>query len=245
MSTDSRREFVHNQVFLSYKTRQHSEYVESIAEVLEAEGLEVWFDRRRRVPPWQAYGLDYLIKKGLNQSDSLLFLVPRPDQDRPGMIQRFREQADFAMTGLLMSLGLSAGFWYGVWYRVLFGKNIIRLPLHLLDHSQESWQQWEERVSTELGLGIIRVVVAGSSDQAHLADPSGHTIHVESMREDLLRTVVPLLKERRRVPPKLKADVRKLVRLSLISLGFVLGSLATLAIVLLVGLIWMVIRLIL
>lgn len=240
--TDSRREFIHNQVFISYKTRQHGDYVESIADVLEAEGLEVWFDRRRRVPPWQAYGLDYLIKKGLNQSDSLLFLAPRPDEHRADMVQRLREHVDFALTGLFMSFGLSAGFWYGMWYRVLFGRNIIRSPLHLLNHSRESWQQWEERVSTELGLGIIRVVVADPGKNAPAADPSGHTIRVESMREDLLQTVVPILKERRRVPPQLKADVRKLVRLSLISLGFVLGSVATLAIVLLTVLLWLLVR---
>jgi hypothetical protein len=221
-------------VFISYKTREHHPYVEEIAAALEAEGQEVWLDRKRPIPPWQAMGLDFFLKRGLNQADALLYLVPDPEQPPQSLLQRWKDGLDFWLTALFVSVGLSPGFWYALWLNVFYGKDVFRSPLHLLNFSRTSWQAWEERVGKELGLLVLRVSIT-REEAAKPPDPADVIpLRADHLSVDLKAAVLPRISQGWRIPLRLRTTVRTLGAWALISFGVFLGVAASVLLTLLV-----------
>ncbi len=203
-----------NQVFISYRTREHAEEAAEAARILEQHSLGSFLARpgtMTKAPDhplggfqalklFQVGGLDADLQRALIASDSILFFVSGAES-RPGYIERLRDTADTMIAMALFFTGLSRTFWRYVWYASIYGRGLMPRLTTQLD--RRSWQDWELAIARQLGLPLVKVGVQ-------------HDPHRRADDEDLIECARESFADdfAARVVPRLSAGVREELRVS-------------------------------
>jgi hypothetical protein len=159
-----------NQVFISYRTREHAEEAAEAARILGRRSLGCFLARPgtmtkgtdhplrgfQALKLFQLGGLDADLQRELIASDSMVFFIPGT-ASRPKYLQELRDFTDAAIAAVLFCNGLSRTFWRFIWYASIYGKQV--MPRLSAQIDNRSWQDWEMAIARQLGLVLVRVSV--------------------------------------------------------------------------------------
>jgi hypothetical protein len=200
-------------IFISYRTREHAEYVEPLARALSSRGFMPLFDRRRNLENYTFGDLDLPLTGGLTlalrdilgAADVAVVLVPSAVPHEKSPRQRFRERLDLFLLALAFEGGtLTGGFlyrfvaaWEHHWYEIDTTKRL-----------DENWQAWERRVSESIGVPIAFVAIPdgnaniGLAEGAVVLEPARLDEHVETRLVPRLHELVGTRRPLARSPEK-------------------------------------------
>ncbi len=167
-----------NQVFISYRTREHGEYARRLSAMLQAEGIGVFFadsgavllGSKPALPAFvllrylgffQTGGLDADLQRGLIRSDALLYFVPTSAR-RIRLWQRLKDTLDSFGGWLVFYSGLTPTTWRFFWYAGMYNRRM--MPALRLGDLQ-SWQAWELTLAEQLGLVVVKLIVDAEPEQ--------------------------------------------------------------------------------
>jgi hypothetical protein len=143
-------------IFISYRTREHAEYVELLARALSDHGFVPLFDRQKNLENYTFGGLDLPVTGGLalalrdilGAADVAVVLVPSAVPQEKRQLQRFRERLDLVLLALAFEGGTLTG---GLLYRAVTSWERHWYEIDTTKRLGENWQAWERRVSESLG----------------------------------------------------------------------------------------------
>jgi hypothetical protein len=196
-------------VFISYRTKDHAQLVPRIAKVLRAEGIEVVYDetlldeRHRQINSMIpiSSGVNFRLFMELLRCHVALVLISDEPADPYAFVTRWQDWVDLLTQALAdisirggqgVPLELQSGVLFDlpmIWYLVFYDIDIRK-------QMTESWQEWEVRISGEMGLALHPVRIP-------------HDV----LLEDYFRnSVVPCLigLPRRRQRPRVKPEYAQL-----------------------------------
>ena len=202
-------------IFISYKYREHKEYIGLIRKTLADTGFASWWDEENNVPSFRTMGLDNALRSGLEQADVIMFLIPQQQHKSTGG-GRFLDSLD------LMALAL--GTKYGenwipvllqyqfVWYQFVYGIDIKK-------KTNENWQDWERRIATCFGIPVVSIKIIDGEQEPVTNENDICILRSQMLDEDLRLKVTPQLislskeKHKLEVRTELKRAIRENMRL--------------------------------
>ena len=186
-------------IFISYRTREHAEYVEPLARALSSRGFTPLFDQQRDLENYRfgdldlplTGGLAFALRDILGAADAAVVLVPSavPHEKRP--LQRFRERLDLFLLALAFEGGTVTG---GLLYRFVTEWERHWYEIDTTKRLDENWQAWERRVSELLG---VPIAFAAIPDGNASTGPAEGAVVLEHARldEQVETRLVPRLHE--------------------------------------------------
>jgi hypothetical protein len=157
-----------NQVFVSYRTREHGELAARATEILSDEGLRPYFARDgdlgtmaspfamfRESGFFQLGELDHDIQDALIGADAMVYFVPDEDVH----VSSWRQSRDWLESLVVMFCNvapLTASSFRAAWLGVVYGR--LLPPIAYFKFAGASWQSWELQTAKAIGLDIVRIV---------------------------------------------------------------------------------------
>jgi hypothetical protein len=191
-----------SKIFISYQTISHKEFIQDIKFYLEKYGFDTWTDISEiKHEPMRMSGLEISLAQGLLEADAILYLVPNQERNLT-LYQKIREFFDWAIVIISYAAWAQGGkameienpyFWtiiYKKYYK--FAYNI-----DLTQRIGESWQNWEKRVSSEIGAKIISIYLCPDltiEKNQKVIEESFILISENQLKEDVYSKLVPILK---------------------------------------------------
>ena len=159
-----------NQVFISYRTAEHSKYAEKLAEILQNEGIKVFFARPdqilmnrenlltvfRLLGLFQIGGLDADLQKALIESDAMVYFVPILKR-KIGSWRNVKDTFDNIISQILFRSGVTPTTWRYFWYMGMFGRSVAPAPRMF---NVISWQSWELAIASQINLNVIKLKIS-------------------------------------------------------------------------------------
>jgi hypothetical protein len=194
----------HHKVFISYRMREHLEFIPQIADALRAGGIQVAVDIEV-LPRTHESGVSALLPRatGVNFSlwtnildcDTVLVIVPSKEADPE---TNWKDVTDIFMVAAMRAphinsippqilTGVVFDQLVTAWYKRFYGFDIEK-------NASETWQEWEIRVTQFFGLSFVRVYLAHSSSDVPVPREHGaRIIHIETLDEDIQHSLIPYL----------------------------------------------------
>lgn len=191
-------------VFISYKTREHQQYVTSIGRMLVDDGFPFWLDEDNPVPHHRIEGLDNALRGGLRAADVLLFLVPRQEY-RPTGWRRAKDVLDSILLAFSTEYGNQPIHLFLesqiIWHKLVYG-------IDTRKRETESWQQWERRNAENFGIPVISVRILDATESATNAEDDTCLLRAQYLAEDFALEVKPKLISRSHEKRGIEAEIR-------------------------------------
>lgn len=176
-------------VFISYKNREHQQYVTSISKMLVDDGFPLWLDKQKDVPTRRIDGLDTSLRLGLGSADVLLFFVPRQEYPPTGWL-RIIDIVDSIILAFStkhgnnpMHLFLEAQI---SWQSLAYG-------IDTRKKQTESWQEWEHRVAESFGIPVVSIKILDANESATVVGNDVLLLRAQYLTEDFALQVKPQL----------------------------------------------------
>lgn len=187
-------------VFISYKTREHQQYVAAIAKALEGAGFSVWLDAEQSVPNIRSMGLDFSVISGLKQADVMLFLVAQKSYQSL-LWQKLLDGMDFVV--FILGTKYGGNIWPVIW-EVQIRWNNFKHGVNLSKRLDENWQEWEARVANDLGIPIVRACLTPDGQATSDVIEGTYLLKSQCFETELWNQVIPELRQkhlgRKRLP---------------------------------------------